>query len=174
MVPADHPDNNQRMVRETLLSGLNLSEDQIHPIATEGRSAEATAADYDRTLRLGFGLQGIEPPSFDLVLLGLGDDGHTASLLPGCPAVNETHRRVAVCASPTVVHARITVTLPVLNAGREVLFLVSGPTKTIALRRVVESKDPSLPAARVRPTAGHLQFLVDRAAASDLTTGGSP
>lgn len=174
MVPADHPDSNQQMVREALLSGLDLSADQIHPIETEDRSAVAAAADYDRTLRQSFGLQGTEQPSFDLVLLGLGNDGHTASLLPGCPALNETHARVAVCTSPHASHTRITVTLPVLNAGREVLFLVSGPSKAIALRRVVEDKDGSLPAARVCPTAGRLQFLVDADAAAELATGGSP
>ncbi len=174
-VPPDHPDSNYRMVRETLLAGAPVPAANVHPVPTGLGSAEASAAAYEETLERWFGLAagggpGTERPRFDLVLLGLGEDGHTASLMPGCPALAETARWVATCAPQSLPHPRITLTLPAINAGRRVVFLVAGAAKAPALARVLEGdEEPGrLPAAGVRPGDGELRWLVDRAAAGRL------
>lgn len=156
-VPPDHPDSNYRMVRETLLAGAPLAPEQVHRWETE-RGPEGAAEAYEATLAREFG--GF-PPRFDLVLLGMGDDGHTASLFPGTPALEVLDRSTAANPPGGSRGWRLTLTFPVLNAARRVLFLVAGASKTPALRTVLAGGD--LPAARVRGTEDTL-FLVDRAA----------
>ncbi len=175
LVPPDHPDSNYRMVRETLLAGAPVPAANVHPVPTGRGSAEASAAAYEETLERWFGLaagagRGTERPRFDLVLLGLGEDGHTASLMPGCPALAETARLVSSCAPEHLAHPRITLTLPAINAARRVLFLIAGAGKAEALSRVLAGEEPpdALPAAGVRPDGGELAWLVDEAAAGRL------
>lgn len=156
-VPSDHPDSNYRMVRETLLSGPVLRPEQVHRWPTE-LGPDAAAAVYAGLLALEFAG---DLPRFDLVLLGMGEDGHTASLFPGSPALAVTDRPTAANPVGGEKGWRLTLTFPVLNASRHVLFLVSGASKAPALERVLSGAD--LPAARVQGTEETL-FLVDRAA----------
>jgi 6-phosphogluconolactonase len=160
-VAPDHPDSNYRMAREALLDHVAVA--SVHRIPAE---APGAAAAYEADLRAFFGTPGdAAPPRLDLVLLGLGPDGHTASLFPGTAAVEEAARWVVSPFVPQVGSRRVTLTLPVLNRARAVLFLVSGAEKAGALARVLGGEP--LPAARVQPDGGAV-WLVDDAAASAL------
>ncbi|MES2304813.1 MAG: 6-phosphogluconolactonase [Gemmatimonadota bacterium] len=160
-VPADDPRSNFRMIREILTSRVPIPVANVHPVDVARPPIEAALA-YERTLRT---LLGSGRP--DLVLLGLGDDGHTASLFPGHAAVREQVRWVVAEEIAEQVMWRITVTPPLLNAAREVIFLVSGAAKADVLRSVLEPpRDPdSLPAQVIHPGSGRLDWLVDEAAA---------
>lgn len=163
-VPADHPDSNYRLAWERLLSRVPIPPGQIHRMQGEEPDPERAAEDYEGELRRVFRLEAGDRPRFDLILLGLGADGHTASLFPGSPALNETTRLVVVGgAGPDGVH-RLTLTLPVFNAAARVIFLVSGKEKGDALSAVLSGgTSPGRPASLIRP-AGELLWLVDRAA----------
>ncbi len=163
-VPPDDPGSNYRLAHETLLAHVPVPPDNVHRI--QGELAPPTAARaYERELRRFFGRP---QPRFDLLLLGLGADGHTASLFPDSPALAETRRLVVATTAvygdrPAV---RVTLTLPALNAARHVLFLVSGVEKAPIVQALVGGQVP-LPAQRIHPTAGQLTWLFDAAAASD-------
>lgn len=159
-VPPDHPDSNHRMASEALLSHVPVA--AVHRI--EGERPAGEAADrYAALLRQRFGAGA--PPRLDLVLLGLGADGHAASLFPGSPALEERARWVSAAWVPALGAHRITLTLPVLDAAAAVLFLVAGRDKAGPLRALLAPGPPTIPAARVRPEAGALRVLADRAAA---------
>lgn len=164
-VPHDDEDSNFRMARDTLLDGLPLSPDRIHPMPT-GDTPEADARAYEETLRDYFG---DGPPAFDLLLLGMGADGHVASLFPGSPALDETERWVVATQSPPTspVLDRITLTFPAINASRTVLFLVAGASKRDALAAVHSNPGASPPAEFVE-ARNRLLWFVDDAAAGDL------
>jgi 6-phosphogluconolactonase len=167
-VPPDHPDNNYRMARETLLGRVPIRAACVHPIDTTAGSPKNAAFLYSWTLRrkLPAGRSGL--PRFDLVLLGLGADGHTASLFPGSTALEAGPSQLAVSTWVASQRTwRVTLTAPVVNAARAVLFLVSGADKADALARVLEpiaTAEPP-PAAMIRPTDGTLTYVVDQAAA---------
>jgi 6-phosphogluconolactonase len=165
-VPPDDERSNYRMVQEALLEALQLPERQIHPIRCAGDSKRA-ALDYEEQLRVFFGEEG---PRFDLVLLGLGEDGHTASLFPGTPAATERTRWVAGVSDPGQPFARVSLTLPAINCARTVAFLVSGRRKAAAVQRVLEASGEGapLPAQGVRPREGRVLWLVDAEAAALL------
>lgn len=167
-VPPDHPDSNYRLADESLLSKVPIPPEQIHRMRGEESDPERAALDYSQELMRVFGLKPGEHPRFDLVLLGLGADGHTASLFPGSPALNE-NRRLAVATYAELIKAyRLTLTLPVLNAAAQVIFLASGAEKAEVLRAVLQERpSPSRPASLVRPERGTLWF-VDRAATTRL------
>ena len=167
-VPPQHPESNARMVREALLGPAGIPEAQLHRMRGE-LPPERAAREYEHTLRGIFGAA-VSVPQFDIMLLGLGTDGHTASLFPHSPALAEQRAWVAANVVPGQPLARITLTYPVLNAARLVLFLVSGEDKAHALREVLEGEQPgdSIPARSVRPSSGELTFFVDQAAARDL------
>lgn len=156
-VPWDHPDSNFRMARESLLSGSGLTSAQIHPWDTSLAPEEA-AEGYERRLLEAFSPG---PPAFDLVLLGMGDDGHTASLFPGTEALEIEDRLTAAQWVGEGKGWRLTFTFPLLNQARRVLFLVAGAEKAPALRRVLEEGE--LPASRVHGTEETV-FMVDRGA----------
>jgi len=165
-VPHDHPDSNYRMVREALLSVAPVPPDNIHAIPTQGQSPAAAALAYETALKRFYGADRLDPrrPLFDVDLLGLGEDGHTASLFPGDAALEERARwAVAVPAARS--EPRITLTYPVLESSRHVAFLVTGAGKREILSRA-RAGDPALPAARVRPV-GEIHWFADRAAAPD-------
>jgi len=168
LVPGDHPWSNFRLARETLLEKISLPPGNVHPAATGKGSPEAAAENYEIILRRHFGETGKTAPVFDLVLLGLGEDGHTASLFPGSRLLQEETRWAAAEVSPAITPPRITLTLPIINRAAGVLFLVSGRNKAEVLKRVVEDRDPALPASLVRPVSGRLIFAVDRYAAQCL------
>ena len=165
-VPHDDPESNYRMVHEALLSRVPIPAENIHPVSTEGLSPEQAAADYEATLKRYYGADRLAPnrPLFDVNLLGVGDDGHTASLFPGQPALQETQRWVvAVIGAKS--NARITLTYPALDSSRDLVFLVTGNAKRDIIARV-RAGDRSLPAALVRPLGG-LHWFGDRAALAE-------
>ena len=164
MVPLDHPKSNYKLARDSLLKQVRIPPKNIHPVQVNLPLEQAAAA-YERELRAKVGGRwGF--PSFDLVLLGLGDDGHTASLFPRSPALQEKQKLATTHRMPGTEPARVTLTLPVLNAAKRVFFLVSGDSKATALRTVVEGTG-QLPAHLVAPK-GELLWLADTAAASKL------
>jgi 6-phosphogluconolactonase len=163
-VPRDHPDSNYRMTREALLSKVPVPENNIHAIPTEGLSPEQAAMTYELTLKRFHGADRLasDRPLFDVTLLGIGRDGHTASLFPGQPALQETSRwAVAVIGAKS--EARITLTYPALNSSRDIAFLAAGEEKRQPLSRAWAG-DCAMPAAMIRPI-GRLYWFTDRAAA---------
>ncbi len=171
-VPPDDPSSNERTVREALLDRVPVPADHIHPIRCAGDPARAALA-YDALLR-SFFADG-DGPTFDLVLLGLGENGHTASLFPNDPALHETATWAVGVRVPGQPFARVTLTTAVLNRARSVVFLASGEAKAAVLLRVVEgpNRPEELPAQLIRPRFSEPRWLVDAAAASRLAaTGG--
>src|SRR3989442_3274545 len=171
VVPPDHPESNYRMAHETLLSRVPIPPAQILRMRGEDADAEGAAAAYAAALAEVFGTRRGELPRFDLVLLGLGVDGHTASLFPNSPVLLERFRSVAaVHVAAAKIPQRLTLTFPVLNAAARVLFLVTGAEKAKILQKVLD-EPATLPATMVRPTDGELIWLVDPAAAALLPVG---
>ena len=171
-VPLTDPESNYRMTEETLLSKIPVAATNVFRIPGENPNAAAAAEAYEQTVQKFFGLQPGQFPSFDLILLGMGPDGHTASLFPGSAALREKSRLVVANWVEKFRTSRITFTLPVLNAARRVAFLVSGTEKAAALHAVLQSDAPGeqYPSKLVRPGDGSVIWFVDRAAASELST----
>lgn len=161
-VPAADPRSNAGMARKALLEQVPLPPSQIHPMVCAA-DPEAAALAYQALLRDFFSPG---EPRFDLILLGLGSDGHTASLLPGTPALQETERLVTAVQSPGAELARLTLTLPLINLARLVVFLVSGRDKAKILRQVLVGPPDRFPAQLIAPLHGEVRWLVDRAAAA--------
>jgi len=168
-VPPDNAESNYRMTREALLDDVPLKPEQIHRMKGELEPDDA-AARYESELRTSFGLQGAEIPRFDLVELGLGPDGHTASLFPHTEALHETKRLVVANYVEAVDMWRVTLTRPVINQARQVFFLISGADKAMILNEVLQGpRDPErLPSQFITPVDGILTLLLDQAAASFL------
>lgn len=169
-VPPDDRDSNYRMAFEAMLSHVPVSPLNVHRVRTEVGDTNDAASDYEKQLCDFFTLEPGEFPSFDLILLGLGTDGHTASIFPASSLLHERDRLVANPWVESLRSYRITLTLPVLNNGQLVLFLVSGEEKAKTLRDVLQTQpNPDrLPAQAVNPTKGELLWLVDAAAAKLL------
>jgi 6-phosphogluconolactonase len=173
-VPVDHPDSNYGMAHRALLSKVPIPPRQVFRIPGEGADPEVVATDYARTLAEELKVRRGELPRLDLVLLGLGIDGHTASLFPGSPVLKEVFRTVAaVHAAAAVIPQRFTLTFPVLNAAACVVYLVSGGVKAKVVKAALVERATSLPAGLVRPTDGRLIWLLDRAAAALLPAFGA-
>jgi 6-phosphogluconolactonase len=166
-VPPDHPDSNARMVRESLLRSGFCRPERVHRIPAE-LPPEQAALEYERSLRALFA--GAAWPAFDLMLLGLGPDAHTASLFPRSPALAERAAWVADNWVEKLSAHRITLTFPAINAARHVVFMVAGADKASALRAVLadDGDVSAAPARGVRPDHGKLTYLVDRDAATQL------
>jgi 6-phosphogluconolactonase len=163
-VPPDHPESNFRMAREAMLDAVPVPPDNIHRVRAEEPDAQRAAAEHEATLRSFFDLSPDAWPRFDLILLGLGKDGHTASLFPGGAAVHERERLVVAPWVEAQRAYRITLTPPVLNHARRALFLVSGEEKAGALHAVIEGEhQPDRYPAQV--VEGNCLWMVDRAAA---------
>jgi 6-phosphogluconolactonase len=160
-VPPDDARSNYRLVHDTLISKVTIAAGRVHRMEADRPDVAEAAADYSRLLESEAGA----PPRLDLVLLGLGTDGHTASLFPGTPALDVTDAWATRSRAPVEPAERITLTLPTLNAAARVAFLVTGATKAAALRGVA---DGSVPAARVRPTGGELLWFLDAPAAASM------
>ena len=165
-VPHDHPDSNYRMVREALVAKVPIPRENVHAVDTAAATPEAAAAAYERELKsfLGKDTLDIWRPVFAVTLLGLGDDGHTASLFPGTDALRERDRWVTavVGAKP---EPRITMTFPVLASSRDVVFVVAGAAKRAMLKRLID-RDPGIPASNVE-AQGKLYVFCDEAALGD-------
>jgi len=169
-VPPDDPQSNYRMAQEALLSKVPVPAANVFRIPAEDSDASLAAASYEATLRKFFQLGNGQLPRFDLILLGMGPDGHTASLFPETKALTETSHLVVANWVEKLHTYRITLTAPVLNAAREVDFLIAGHDKADAVREVLEgSGSPELyPSKLVKPTDGKLLFIMDEGAATGL------
>jgi 6-phosphogluconolactonase len=171
-VPPDHQDSNFNMAQASLFHPLAIQPDHIFRMKGEGEDPSPVAREYEQTIRQLTEAQPPTMPRIDLVLLGLGDDGHTASLFPGTSALQETTKIVTVGQAPTGIRSRLTLTLGVLNQAAMVLFLVTGKGKADMIRRILEpasEADRSLPAAQITPESGQLVWMLDQAAAAGLT-----
>ena len=169
-VPPDHEDSNYRMANEAMLSKSPVDPAKVWRIRGELPDASQAAREYEQTLQQVFHLASGQLPKFDLVLLGMGPDGHTASLFPGTKALNERERLVVSNWVGKFYTDRITMTAPVLNAAKSVLFLVHGADKAQPLKAVLEGPlEPlQLPSQLIRPENGQLTWLVDHTAARML------
>ena len=168
-VPPTDAESNYRMTNEALLSKVPLAPERIHRMEGELDPA-AAAARYESTIRNSFKLEGAETPTFDLILLGMGDDGHTASLFPHTEAINDLTDIVTANHVPQKDTWRITLTWPVINQGREVAFLIEGAAKAQVLHDVLLGpyQPETFPSQIIRPASGRLTLLLDFAAASKL------
>jgi 6-phosphogluconolactonase len=169
-VPPDHPDSNYRMVREALIGRVPIAAENVHRIKGETADPHLAASEYQQQLVDFFSLRkrtlsGL--PRFDVVLLGMGPDGHTASLFPGTPAVREQTKWVCAPLVPKLSAHRITLSAPVLSNGERITFLVAGADKAETLKRVIQGpfQPDVLPSQLIRPTDGQLTWLIDEAAA---------
>jgi len=170
-IPPDHPDSNFKMAQTSLFQPLNVHPDHIYRMKGESEDPTAAAQEYEETIRRLTQSPPPRVPLIDLVLLGLGDDGHTASLFPGTAALQEDRKIVTVGHAPTGIRSRLTLTLGVLNHAAVVLFLVTGSGKAHMVHRVLDPKseaDRSLPAARIAPESGRLVWMLDHSAAQQL------
>ena len=168
-VPPDHAESNYRMTKEALLSKVPLSAERVHRMEGE-LDPEVAAARYESTIRNTFKLEGAETPTFDLVLLGMGDDGHTASLFPHTEALNDLTHIVIANHVPQKDTWRITLTWPVINQGRQVAFLIEGAEKSKVIHDVFLGtyQPETFPSQIIRPASGGLTLLLDAAAAAKL------
>jgi len=162
-VPPHHPDSNYRLAYETFLGPLSVPDTNIHRIVVEESSPAQSARDYERVLRTFFGLQPGDYPRFDLILLGIGKDGHTASLFPGGPELSIREHQATWSQPNFPSSPRVTLTLETINRAQHVAFLVSGANKSDILERVLDG-EKELPAALVEPVDGSLTFFVDESA----------
>ena len=171
-VPPTDPDSNYRMAEETMLSKIPVNAGNVFRVPAENPDASAVAEAYEQTLRKFYQLEPGQVPVFDLILLGMGLDGHTASLFPNTAGLQEKARLVIANWVDKLKASRITLTVPVLNAARCVAFMVSGTDKAAVLRTVLEENAPAeqYPSKLIRPERGKLLWLLDRAAASELTS----
>jgi 6-phosphogluconolactonase len=172
-VSAEDPDSNYRMARKALLDHVPCPHGNVHPMPTHFPSPDDAARDYERTLR---GYFGNDWPHFDLILLGLGEEGHTASLFPGSMALGERTRWVVAVTAPAKPPMRLTLTLPALTRATDIYVLVSGSKKTGALQHVLTgTPDPNTyPAAGLRSAEGTLIWWVDREAAGQPALVATP
>jgi 6-phosphogluconolactonase len=167
-VPPDSPDSNYRMANETLLSKLPIAPGQVFRVAAELPDAYAVATAYEETLRNFFHLTPDSFPRFDFVLLGMGPDGHTASLFPGTAALEEWQRLFVANWVEELKTFRLTVTYPVLNHAASVMFLINGDGKADMAQKALKDPSANLPCQRVRPVDGELLWYLDKGAAAKL------
>ncbi len=166
-VPPGHPDSNYRMARKALIQKVPIPQTNVHRILGELDPVQAAAA-YEEQLQSVFEYE--DRPRFDFIFLGLGTDGHTASLFPGSPAIRETERWVMAVFIEALETWRVTLTPPALNAARQLSFLVAGKSKAEQVQQVLtaEPSPENLPAQIVQPRNGQVTWLIDQAAAAHL------
>lgn len=164
-VPPDHPESNYRMAHEALLSHVPVAPENVHRVHSENPNAADAASEYEQVLR---DVTKQNLPRLDLIFLGLGTDGHTASIFPGSEVLHENKRLVAAPYVEKFKSYRITMTLPLLNNGATVVFLISGAEKAEIVKDVFEGEN-KYPAQAVKPTQGELIWMLDEEAAAGLT-----
>jgi 6-phosphogluconolactonase len=171
-VPPDDTRSNYALASRALFTPLNITPSQIYRMAGEASNPQAAAHKYEQQLRRATNTPLSSPPILDLVLLGLGEDGHTASLFPGSPVLRDNQSLIAVSQSPKDPPKRLTMTLGVINRASVVLFLVAGTGKAEVVRAILDPKteaERQLPASLVAPEKGRLIWFLDRAAAAELS-----
>ena len=166
-VPSTHPDSNQKMARLAWLDRVEIPKSNIHPMPTDSQNPEIDAEKHQQELSQFFGSGSGEFPSFDLILLGMGDDGHTASLFPHTEALRVNDRLVTVGSKAG--QPRLTFTVPLINAARQVIFMVAGSNKQTALERILSGSGDSMtyPAILIQPP-GELWWLLEQTAAEKI------
>jgi 6-phosphogluconolactonase len=172
-VPPEHSDSNYGMARDALLARVAIPANNVHRMKGEV-DAPAAAEQYEGELRRHFRLGNGDLPRFDLVLLGMGDDGHTLSLFPGSVALTETSRPVVANWVEKFQQHRLTLTFPVVNNAAEIIFLVAGAAKAKVIGEIFGRNPPTdrYPVQKVRPSAGQILWLLDRTAAQGLKRNG--
>ena len=172
-VGPDHADSNFRMATETMLSKVPIKPEQVFRIKGEYKDTEKAAQEYEQVLRTSFKIAEGQFPRFDLVFLGIGNEGHTASLFPGTKALHETKRLAVRNWVGKLYTNRITLTAPVINNAARVVFMVTGADKTLALKGILEGthEPDQLPAQLIQPPNGKLLWLVDTVAGGMLSIG---
>jgi 6-phosphogluconolactonase len=171
-VPHDNNASNYRIINEHLFSRIAIPQENIHPILTEGVTLEVSAKKYEADMRNFFRTGDNDMPVFDLIVLGIGKDGHTASLFPETAALQETKRLAIPVIAESLPSERISLSLGVINNAKNICFLVTGASKADPIKAILQDKASTLPAALVKPTQGTLLFLIDQAAASLLSGKG--
>jgi len=166
-VPPDHGESNYRMVQQSLLAKIVIPRENVHRMLGEIEPAKA-AATYEDEIRKTFALTANQLPRFDLIFLGLGDDGHTASLFPASSALRETQALVASTYVEKFQAHRLTLTLPTINNAAQITFLIAGQTKAAVVKAILAGQGNEAPAARVQPTEGELTWLITADAAGDF------
>lgn len=169
-VPHADPDSNYRMIRETLLDHLGIPKENVHSVPILESGVKASAKKYEESLVEFFSPSINNFPAFDLIILGIGTDGHAASLFPGSPVLNEKNRIACDVVLGKKMHDRITLTLPVINNAKNVIFIAIGENKAGIAKEILKGRNPKLPASLVEPENGELLLLADRDAGSLITT----
>ena len=170
-VPPNDPRSNYALADKTLFTPLKITPSQVYRMAGESRDPQRAAHEYEKQLRLATKTSPSAQPSLDLILLGLGEDGHTASLFPGAPVLRDHQRLIAATQSPKDPPNRLTMTLAVINRASMILFLAIGTGKAGVVRAILDPKteaERQLPASLVKPEEGRLIWFLDRAAAAEL------
>ena len=165
-VALNHPESNYNMIKENLLDKVDIPKKNIHPIDIK-ETVSISAEEYEKDIMGFFNLQKGELPIFDLIMLGTGQDGHTASLFSNDKAIYEKHRLANPVSLKSIEHERVTLTLPVLNNARNIIFLVTGESKTEIVKEIIDG-DNNLPASMVKPENGKVFFMLDTQAGSGL------
>jgi len=169
MVPHRHEDSNFRLIDDALLSRIKIPEPNVHLIRADGVDSAKAAANYEKEIISFFSLKKGTLPRFDLVLLGIGEDGHTASLFPEMERLMDEKKLVVSSASDTAPHRRVTITMPVINNAATVVLAITGGRKAPVIKAILQDRDSRMPAALVRPENGEMIVLLDREAAAKLT-----
>jgi len=170
-VPPDDPRSNYALAKKILFTPLNIMPSQVYRMAGESSDPQAAAYEYEQQLLLATKTSSSAQPSRDLILLGLGEDGHTASLFPGATILRDHQRMIAATQSPKDPPNRMTMTLAAINRASVILFLVTGVGKAGVVRAILDPRteaERQLPAARVAPEEGRLIWFLDQAAAAEL------
>lgn len=168
-VPFDDAESNYGMIKDKLLSQVKIPAENIHPVSTGEDTPPAAAEKYEKDLRGFFGLNDGEFPKFDLIMLGIGEDGHTASLFPGTSSWTENKRLVIEVSLNRLKNKRVSLTLPVINNAKNIIFLVASANKAGVLKEIIEGEENPLPASQVKPEKGKVFFLLDKRASVCLT-----
>jgi len=166
-VPPFHPESNFRMISDALLNKITIPDKNVHRVKTELPPEEA-AESYAEEIRNLFQLKAGEFPEFDVLLLGMGEDGHTASLFPGTAAVNEMEKLATAVQGPNVKIPRVSLTFPAINNAAEIIFIVSGKGKAAILQQILNGTAVKYPAQMVNPLKGRLTWMADRDATMHL------
>ncbi len=162
-------ESNYRLIRETLLNYILIPEENVHPIQTNEDTLDKAARKYEEVIRSFFHILNDKIPGFDLIMLGMGEDGHTASLFPGTSSIKEDRRLVIPVIADKSPSERISITFPVLNNAKHIIFLISGEDKARAVKDMLENEASNLPAALVKPENASLMVVLDKGAASLLS-----
>jgi 6-phosphogluconolactonase len=165
-------DNNFGLIKQYLLNYIEIPDENLHTISTEDITLEQSARRYEEDIRRFFRSEGDSIPQFDLIMLGIGEDGHTASLFPGASSLTVTEHLAIAVNTDRIPHNRISLSLPVLMNAKRIMFLVTGANKAKRVKEIIEDEECTLPAALVHRRSKTAYFVMDQGAASLLSDRG--